>query len=69
MKKLKVNSGTCIGCGACIAICPEYFDFKDGISTVLKENVETPSDELIEAIESCPVTAITLEEINSELDK
>ena len=51
MKKLTVNNG-CIGCGACIAIDSEHFDFNDeGLSSVISnENLET--DELKNAIES-----------------
>ena len=33
MKKIIVNDETCIGCGACIAIDSEHFDFdSDGRS-------------------------------------
>ena len=28
MEKIKVNEN-CIGCGACTAIAPEYFEFND----------------------------------------
>ena len=61
MGKLTLNEDTCIGCGACIAIDSEHFDFNDeGKSHVIKEdNLET--DELKNAIASCPVGAIKLE--------
>lgn len=61
MKKLTVNSG-CIGCGACIAIDSEHFDFNDeGLSSVISnENLET--DELKNAMASCPVNVIKLVE-------
>lgn len=60
MKKITV-SDSCIGCGACIAIDPEHFDFNDeGLSSVISnENLET--DELKNAIASCPVSAIKCE--------
>lgn len=61
MKKLTVND-SCIGCGACIAVDSEHFDFNDnGQSSVIKnDNLET--DELKNAIASCPVNAIKLED-------
>ncbi len=61
MGKINVNSDTCIGCGACIAIDSEHFDFNDeGKSSVIKQdNFDT--DELKNAISSCPVSAISLE--------
>jgi len=62
MKKIKVNPEACIGCGACVAIDPEHFEFNDeGLSSVISnENLET--DELKNAIASCPVSVIKLEE-------
>ncbi len=51
---------TCIGCGACTAVCPEVFDMNaDGLA----ENIigEVPAeliDSAKEAIASCPVGAI-----------
>lgn len=59
MKKLNVNQDVCIGCGACVAIDPEHFDFnEDGLSEVINnENVE--NENTVNAIESCPVNAIS----------
>ena len=66
MKKLKVLTDQCIGCGACVGIDPEHFDFnEDGLSKVInEENLE--SESLQEAIEYCPVGIISIE--NTEED-
>lgn len=62
MKKIIVNDETCIGCGACIAIDSEHFDFdSDGRSCAIS-NENLNSDDLSNAIESCPVAAISIEE-------
>lgn len=63
MKKIIVNTDGCIGCGACVAIDPDHFDFNDdGLSVVTnQDNLE--SEELLNAIESCPVAVITVEEV------
>lgn len=59
MEKLTVND-SCIGCGSCIAIDSEHFDFNDdGQSTVIK-NDKLDTDELKNAIASCPVNAIEI---------
>ena len=61
MKQVVVHDG-CIGCGACVGIDPEHFDFnEDGLShPISEENLE--SDALKSAIESCPVGVIQIEE-------
>ena len=58
MKKLYVNEDACIGCGACVSIDSEHFDFNDeGLSNVISnENIE--SEDVVNAIESCPTNAI-----------
>ena len=68
MKKLKVLTENCIGCGACVGIDPEHFDFNDdGLSHVIsEENLE--SEALQNAIESCPVSIISIEEENEDED-
>lgn len=55
MIKIKNN---CIGCGACIAIAPENFEFNDkGIAIVVDDNI---SEETKEAAKFCPVEAIDI---------
>lgn len=61
MKRVCVDQNKCIGCGACVAINPENFDFNDdGLSEVKDEN---PVDKTIEAVEACPVFAISIEDV------
>ena len=65
MKKINVIEEQCIGCGACIAIDSEHFDFdcEKGISKVISyENTE--SETVQEAIDACPVSAIELTDCN-----
>ena len=59
MKKLFVNKEACIGCGACVAIDSEHFDFgEDNLSEVISnENIE--SDLVKNAMASCPTSAIS----------
>lgn len=62
MKKLVVSEDICISCGACIQIDEEHFDFaSNGISTV-KTQKNLDSEALHQAIDTCPVAAIKLEE-------
>ena len=50
--KVKVNRDNCIGCGACVAIAPNTFDFnEDGLSTVINDEL---TNEVKEAEEACP---------------
>lgn len=59
MKKICINSN-CIGCGMCAAIDEEHFEM-DGTSQVItNDNIE--SEALQNAIDSCPVAAISVEE-------
>ena len=60
MEKIKVNQDACIGCGACVAIDPEHFNFNDnGLSEAISHN-NLESEELKNAIESCPTSAIAI---------
>lgn len=60
--KVKVNADSCIGCGACAAICDEVFEINDeGISEVIAEPTNDNSDQVVDAIESCPTGAIVEE--------
>lgn len=69
MKKIRVNTESCIGCGACAAIASEVFDFDDNGYAIAKEDnnkFDELSDELKEMVmdakEGCPTGAIVIEE-------
>ncbi|MDD2444528.1 MAG: ferredoxin [Candidatus Nanoarchaeia archaeon] len=51
---VKINKEKCIGCGACVAVCPEGFELKNGKAQV-KKQVPCSDD----AIDACPVGAIS----------
>lgn len=60
----KVDKNVCIGCGQCINTCEQVFDWDDdGLAKVITDDL---SDEVIEtakeAMEFCPVNAISLDE-------
>lgn len=64
MKKLEVNKELCIGCGACVAIDSNHFDFdEDGLSEVIN-NEDIESEECLNAMSSCPTNAIGYQEEN-----
>ena len=64
MKVIKVDQSKCIGCGQCVALYDEGFEFNDeGLSKAKIDVVDEPSEELISAVESCPSGAIILEDI------
>lgn len=68
MKQINVSKDRCIGCGACVAIDSEHFEFnEEGKSSVINnENLE--SENLLNAVESCPTCAIEIKETdNSEI--
>lgn len=58
--KVKVNSEACIGCGACVSICPDVFEINDdGLSQAKVEEVEKDKEqEVMDAKDSCPTGAI-----------
>ena len=61
-KKIVIDRDVCISCGACVNISPEHFrlnedDFK---SEVIKQYDEKDKDVIEEAVNNCPVGAISL---------
>jgi len=56
--KISINKEKCIGCGACVSICPNVFELKNGKAQAkVKETKETCAKE---AADSCPVQAISV---------
>lgn len=62
--KIKIDKTKCIGCGTCVAICPEVFELTDeGKAKVkIQEFKGLKVQEVQEAVDSCPVVAIELVE-------
>jgi len=59
--KPKIDKDLCIGCGACVALCPEVFELKEDGKAYVKNPADCSKYDCKPAKESCPVDAITLE--------
>ena len=62
--KAIVNKDSCIGCGACNSIAPGIFEMDDdglAISNI-DEIPEDRKNEVIDASESCPTSAIEIDQ-------
>jgi len=60
MNKPIVDRELCIGCGACVEICPDVFEMRDEKSWVIGPD-KCDSCDCGEAVASCPVDAIAME--------
>ena len=58
--KLKVNKDKCIGCGQCVSLCENVFDFDDdNLAKVVESPVSNENEKAAtEAMENCPTGAI-----------
>ena len=62
MGKVDLIKDRCIGCGACMTIAPENFTFDDeGRAELINKEI---TDSAIDASETCPVSAIIIEDCN-----
>lgn len=60
MKTVKINKDKCLGCGMCVGIESDVFDFDDDrLAKVNNDNINDDNKENVNnAIDSCPVAAI-----------
>ena len=61
MSKVKVDKDACIGCGVCASLSGEVFDLADDGKAFVKEEADTDLPCVEDAMNSCPVSAITIE--------
>lgn len=62
--KVYVDQDLCISCGLCISICDDVFSWNDDdkAQAIDQEIPEEFTDEVEEAVESCPTEAIKYQE-------
>ena len=62
--KAKVVENLCIGCGACMALVPDYFELSDeGVAYAKDDVVKDDLEEDVKtAADNCPTGAIAVEE-------
>ena len=56
-----VDQEKCIGCGLCVTIASESFDFVDSGKAEVIDPRGNSEEEIQEAVDSCPVDAIRWE--------
>ena len=68
---VKVSKDACIGCGACQAIVPNVFDLNDeGFAYVLEDaKIKENEEDVRDAAEGCPTSAISIDEIDSNIEE
>jgi ferredoxin len=64
MSRLRVDRDLCEGYGNCVFQAPDVFDLgDDNVVTLLKDDIdESGRVRIEEAVESCPVAALRLED-------
>jgi ferredoxin len=61
--RVKVDEDVCIGAMSCETTCPKVFKVVGGVSTVVADPVpDDQEDAAREAVENCPVQAISIVE-------
>jgi ferredoxin len=63
--KVTVDRDACIGDAICASLCPDVFELDgEGKSKVLKEIIEDDLYDCVkEAVDSCPVSCISMEQV------
>ena len=61
IRKVRIVPG-CISCGTCEAICPKVFEVKDVAYVKQDAEIEGNEEDILEAVEMCPVGVIEADE-------
>ena len=64
MAKLTLDKETCIGCGACTAVAPEFFEmnYDEGKAKIIKADFgEEERTKVEDSVQTCPVQCIKIE--------
>ena len=62
--RIHIDRSLCSGFGSCAELAPQAFEVgPDGIATVLVDETDDP--EVLEAAGTCPMAAITVEEVEA----
>ncbi len=61
-KKIIIDEDSCEGCETCVSLCPDVFELGENGKAHIKNPNAIDTCNIQEAIESCPVGAIKLEE-------
>ena len=59
MKNIKIDASACIGCGTCVALAEKSFKMEDDGKAHVLEPAGDTEEVIKNAIDSCPVTAIS----------
>ncbi|MFC5220665.1 ferredoxin [Streptomyces coerulescens] len=57
---VEIESSICVGSGLCAATAPDCFTLDTAGRAVSAHRIVEPADEILEAAENCPATAISL---------
>ncbi len=61
-KKIVIDTDKCIGCNTCPLLCPDYFELDPNTyKAKVKKQPDQITDDIQQAIDSCPVSAIRLQ--------
>lgn len=62
--RVRIDKDLCIGCEACIDICPEVIEMQDDLAIMkIEDDIPEELEEAVrEAAEACPSQAIEIEE-------
>ncbi|MEM5815616.1 MAG: ferredoxin [Candidatus Aenigmatarchaeota archaeon] len=60
--KVEVDKKRCIGCGLCVSMLPEVFEFDDDGKSSVKNPSGAPLEKIKEVAGMCPVKAIIVKD-------